>query len=179
MNKILFSVICFAAIINEVQFKSSSIYTTKAISEPKSLDCEKAIYLLIDRTGEIEFNNFGLKRNQKVYVISAKNLNISEDENISQVFFAEFEDDLILIFDKSNDESGSIIICRISFMKPMVKWKIELPSMNPSYGVIENQFLYQAGVGYISKINLNSGKFEWKHGEMRILKRRITLNFLL
>ncbi|MCJ7525881.1 MAG: hypothetical protein MUP71_11785 [Candidatus Aminicenantes bacterium] len=154
--------------MNGFQLKSSPIRTIKATHANFPLNYEQAKYNLIIRNEEIEFDCLGLKlKKDKSYRISARDLTISEDEYILQVFYANFEDDLILIFSRSNDENGNIVVCRIDFMKVLVKWKAELPSMNPSYGIIEGHYLYQAGVGFISKINLDSGAFEWKQGEIK------------
>jgi hypothetical protein len=167
MKRIFYLLACLTVLMSGFKLESTSNRTIKAIGENSSFNCDKRIYSFISRNEEIEFDCLGLKRKkEKSYRISARDLSVSKDEDISQVFYADFENDLILIFDKSNNESGSIEICRIDFMKPLVKWKTEMPSMNPSYGKIESQFLYQAGVGFISKINLKSGLFEWKHGEL-------------
>ena len=163
-----FLLACLSALLNGAQLKSSPIRTIKATHANFPLNYEQAKFNLISRNEEIEFDCLGLKRKKdKSYKISAKDLSISEDEHVLQVFYANFEDDLILVFFKSNDESGKIIVCRIDFLKALVKWKTELPSMNPSYGIVEGQCLYQAGVGFISKINLDSGLFEWRQGEIK------------
>jgi hypothetical protein len=156
------------ALLNGVQSKPSPIRTTKATHANFPLNYEQAKFNLISRNEEIEFDRLGLKRKKDTsYKISARDLSIAEDEHILQVLYADFEDDLILVFFKSNDESGNIIVSRIDFLKPLVKWKTELPSMNPSYGIIEGHYLYQAGIGFIAKINLESGTFAWKQGEIK------------
>lgn len=105
--------------------------------------------------------------NEDLSGISGKKLGISHDERISQIHYANFHGDLILIFDKSNDENGCISICRIEEAKPFVKWKIDLPSMTPSNGIIEDHFLYQAGIGFICKIDLCLGSTIWKKEQLK------------
>ena len=170
---------CFWVLMCGPQLKSSSTYTIKAKNKSNLLNCEKGKYFIAYRNKEIEFSCLGIKRSDdQFYRIKAGDLLISKDEGISQVFYSYFEDDLILVFDKSSIESGSIIICRINFAKSLVKWKTELPSMNPSCGIIEDRFLYQAGVGMISKINLNSGLFEWKHGGIKDPETGVYFEFI-
>lgn len=168
MKRMFFLLACLSALMNGLQSKSSPIRTIRATQANFRSNYEQAKYYLMSRNEEIEFDCSGLKRKKdRFYKISARDLSISEDEYILQVFYANFEDDLILVFFKSNDESGNIIVCRIDFLKPLVKWKTELPSMNPSNGIIEDQFLFQAGVGFISKINLDSGLCDWRQGEIK------------
>jgi hypothetical protein len=148
------------------QLESSSFGTKKAVRE-----FAEGKYIFFSGKEEIEFSNLGIKRKlDKSHSILPNELNVEKDERISMVFFADFENDIILIFDKSSDESGNILVCRINLMKSLIKWKLELPSMNPSYGVIENHFLYQAGVGLLAKINLISGKVEWRNNKLGKMK---------
>src|SRR4030065_47782 len=132
MKRIFLLLACLWVLMSGFQLKSSSIHTIKAIYEKDHLYCEKGKYFFFHRNEEIEFDYLGIKKKMdKSYEISTRDLSVSEDRKITQVFYSDFEDDFIIIFDKSNLESGSIIICRIDFAKLLVKWKAELPSMNP------------------------------------------------
>ena len=90
-------------------------------------------------------------------------LPLARNSRIDRVLYAEFEDDLLLVYEVSDGESGWGTVVRLARRSLTLKWRLNLPSFNISLGTIENARLYQAGLGFVAAIDLRRGKFVWKH----------------
>ena len=102
--------------------------------------------------------------------ISSKNrianfrFKLDTDEILSRVvYFSEYKNDLLLIseIEIGDGSRGSIVRFDGKTLKP--KWQQNISAFNIAKGVIENNSVYLAAIGFAAKINLDTGKYVWKH----------------
>jgi len=81
-------------------------------------------------------------------------------------YFGTFGDDVILVFEVHNFESGGIGVVRFDSRALEVRWRIHIPAFNLGEPGVEGRALYLSGVGFIGKLDLETGGFQWKHEDL-------------
>jgi outer membrane protein assembly factor BamB len=113
---------------------------------------------IISSRGSLYFEN-GRKEKGELY-----DYNLYGDY-ILKLFYCFYQDDLILIFNVSNGESGGGQIARIKGGNIKKIWHNDnLGHINK--GVAEDNNIYLAGNEFIAKINLDTGELIWKRREL-------------
>jgi hypothetical protein len=103
--------------------------------------------------GDVPASNFNLRLESNVYLDRA-------------IYHAEYEGDLLLICEVSDGDYGSGFITRLDGRTLRMKWKRIIPAFNVGQGLIEDQYAYVTGIGFIGKVNLESGAFLWQHNDL-------------
>lgn len=84
----------------------------------------------------------------------------------NKIYFAKYKtykDDWIFLYDLTDGESGGGSIVRLDGKTLKSKWNASVSGFNVGKGLIENQFAYFGANGFAAKIDLESGKYVWKH----------------
>lgn len=83
----------------------------------------------------------------------------------TKYYYAKYKDDWVILYDLTNGKSsgGSIIRLDGKTLKP--KWNANISGFNIAKGLLENQFAYLGAMGFAAKIDLNSGRYVWKHDD--------------
>ena len=84
----------------------------------------------------------------------------------SRLYYADYNGDLLLISDVGNIEYASGFIARLDLNTMRLKWKTSLPGFNVGTGIIDQRNVYVTAIGFIGKINLETGKYLWKHSNL-------------
>jgi hypothetical protein len=91
-------------------------------------------------------------------------LGLSRSDRLArELYYAEYERDLLLIGEVSDGESGSGFIVRLDGRNLKAKWKQVVSGFNIGPGLIDATYAYVTGIGFIGKINLKSGAYVWRH----------------
>ena len=93
-------------------------------------------------------------------------LRLRKGEYIEVLHYASYRRDLIIIAGVTDGESGGGTVYRLRGDSLLVKWILQVPAFNLSEGVIEDESLYLAGIGFVSRIDLEGGKYVWRHGNL-------------
>jgi len=89
---------------------------------------------------------------------------------VQALYVAEYRSDLLLVVSLSDGLNRNGLVIRIdSSLRP--KWRARFEGFNLSPGTIESRYLYQAGVGFMGKMDLDTGKFLWKYERLYWHKR--------
>jgi hypothetical protein len=88
------------------------------------------------------------------------------------VYFAEYENDLLLTCIVSDGLYGAGFITRLDGRTLAMKWKRSIPAFNVGRSLIEDDHAYVTAIGFVGKVNLKSGAFAWKHGDLYTSARR-------
>ena len=121
----------------------------------KALDAEFSL----SSTGQFE------RRGASGPVTATRIAGIQNDE-LARVFVAPVASDLLVFDELDGGESGGGCAFRIDPQRLAVKWHVKLRSFNLSAGAIEGKRLYQAGMGFVSAIDLGTGQFAWTHSDL-------------
>lgn len=92
-------------------------------------------------------------------------LYLNPDEIIDNVSFAKYGNDLLMLYGVSSGGYGAGRIVRFDDAMKR-KWTANIGSFNVGNGLIEGRFAYIGATGFAGKIDLESGKFLWKHGDL-------------
>lgn len=92
------------------------------------------------------------------------------DDFVGAVYIAEYDGDIILISDVEFGDGGAGKISRLGNDPFEVKWTLHVPAFNMSIGLLRSPYLYQAGIGFVSKVDLDKGHYLWKHDDLYRLR---------
>jgi hypothetical protein len=143
---------------------------TKVFSEAKGSGKNQAYYEFDKWKFSIGKNRYEINKNGKVKRISSRNVvtnfrfKLDKDETLARVvYFLEYKNDLILISEVDIFDGRGSFVIRLDGKTLIPKWQRNIPAFNIAKGVMENNSVYLAAVGFAAKINLETGKYIWKH----------------
>ena len=84
----------------------------------------------------------------------------------SQFYYAEYQDDILLVCGVSDGEAGAGLIARLHGRTLSMKWRQHIRAFNVGQGLIEDNFAYLTGIGFIGKVDLDSGAYVWKREDL-------------
>jgi hypothetical protein len=94
------------------------------------------------------------------------NLHLSKGDFIRALYYAEYQGDAVLLIEVSNGAYGAGFIVRIGGAIPDIKWKQAIPAINVGRGLLEGDFAYVTAMRFVAKVNLRSGSYAWRHGDL-------------
>jgi len=118
-----------------------------------------------DYTYELKQNGRG-KRSGKSAIL-ALDLRLDKDESLERlIYYASYRDDIVLICESSiGDGSGGFIV-RLDARTLKLKWKLTFPAFNIGQGLLFHNSAFVTGIGLVGRVDLESGKFLWKHVDL-------------
>lgn len=79
------------------------------------------------------------------------------------IYFSEYNNDLILLCETHLGDGGAGFVTRLDRNTLKPKWRVHIPGFNIANGTREDNAAYIAAIGFVGKINLENGKYIWKH----------------
>lgn len=114
----------------------------------------------------IDENGLG-KRTDSKGVTQNINLGLDNGEILEGLFYyAIYEGDLLLMFETYLNDGGAGFIARFNRSTLGLKWKRLIPAFNVGQGLINDKFAFVTAIGFVGKVNLESGVFAWKHDNL-------------
>lgn len=98
-------------------------------------------------------------------------LGLEEMDFIEGVQFFAHHDDVLLVLSITGGDGGFGRVMLLDGTSLLSKWSAHIPGFNLSQGLIEGEYLYQAAIGFVSKIDLSSGQFVWEHDGLYDVKQ--------
>ena len=106
----------------------------------------------------------GLRRGGGKSLSRPFSLQLDRSDYLTRAFYyAEYEKDLLLIYEVSDSEYGFGVIERLEGPTLKRKWKIVISGFNIGQGLIDDHYAYVTGIGFIGKVDLASGFYVWRH----------------
>ena len=93
-------------------------------------------------------------------------IELLEGEWIEALSFASYEGDVILFLSVTDGEYGSSQLVRLDGEALFAEWSNVLPAFNLSIAAIESEAIYVGAIGLVTRIDAESGRFEWLHGNL-------------
>src|SRR5688572_1875944 len=131
---------------------------------------------------QIEVSHFEFSRSNYKYTVSrygrgkresgdtaahSFDLRLDKHDYLARVIYhAEYQDDLLLIYEVTDGESGAGFITRLDGRTLKTKWKRMIPAFSVGQGLIEAKFAYVTAIGFVGKVDLDSGVFIWRHNNL-------------
>lgn len=79
------------------------------------------------------------------------------------VYYADYERDLLLIYEVSDSDYGYGYIERLDGLTLKRKWRRAISGFNVGQGLIEDHHAYVTAIGFIGKVDLVTGFYVWRH----------------
>src|SRR3989304_6867690 len=169
MNKIIFllyvNIILIALPACDLKANDKSPNVVKAVIEGSITEPEAFLFSHSGKTCRLLSNGEGSCKsldNKSVLF----NLGINESDRISTVFSFLYSNDIYLIYEAHDHESGYVKIVRLDGQFLQSKWLTHIPGFNVGEGLVRDGFLYISAFGFIGKIDLKTGNYIWKHSEL-------------
>jgi hypothetical protein len=87
-------------------------------------------------------------------------------DRLERLYSTEYEQDLLIIGGITDGESGAGFLARLDTKRMKLKWKRAIPAFSVGPGLIHERHGYVTAIGFIGKINLDSGAYAWKHNNL-------------
>lgn len=92
---------------------------------------------------------------------------LEQHEELTRVvYFAPYMRDLLLMFETQLGDGGSGRVVRVNLRTLKPKWNTSIPAFNVPRGLIEDRTAYVAGLGFVGKLDLETGGYIWRHDNM-------------
>ena len=107
----------------------------------------------------------------KITTISNKNnkkdtFQLNTENLIEEAHFLNYKNDLIIYYtDTDYETSASFIECYDSETYKL-KWKNNIYGFNLTDPIVVDNVTYCASIGFVGKLNLDNGKYLWKHEDL-------------
>ena len=151
--------------------------------EPPQLSPQQKAFTSVDRTGEdkwrsffmfsaaghdftIRGDGFGQSTPGRARPTSFR-LTIGRDGQLERVYFLEYDSDLFLIYEASDQKYGWGYIERFDPRTMKRKWITPVGAFNIGPGLVEGDSLYLAAANLVARIDVATGKYIWQHDEIQ------------
>ncbi len=85
---------------------------------------------------------------------------------LAQLYFAQRDRDIFLFFTDVDDNGASSFVKRVNIDTGQEKWSTETEGFSFSKPLIRGQFAYIGTIGFIGKLKLTNGHFDWKYSSL-------------
>ena len=90
-------------------------------------------------------------------------LPVERDRWIERLWYLPVERDVVLICEDSDGEGGGGIVVRLAGQRLQRQWVTKLPGFNIGEGLLDGEHLYLTAIGFVGKLDINTGRFAWAH----------------
>ncbi len=95
-----------------------------------------------------------------------KIFSLENEYPIAQLFFAQRDRDMIVFFTDVDVNGASSFVKRINVDTGQVIWSTETEGFSFSKPLLRGQFAYVGTIGFIGKMKLKNGHFDWKYSNL-------------
>jgi hypothetical protein len=88
-------------------------------------------------------------------------LSLGQAGRIVRFYSAEYENDLLFVYEVANENYGWGFIERFNKRTLTAKWRQSLRAVNLGPAIVEQNFAYLSGYYLLAKIDLSSGSYIW------------------
>jgi hypothetical protein len=111
---------------------------------------------------KIKANGLGVKESGNLKPTKF-NLKIANGDFIESLSFLDFENNILILASITDNEGSGGSVYSLSKTNSQVKWVANIPGFNIGDVTIEDNYAYITAIGVVSKLDLRSGKYMWKH----------------
>jgi hypothetical protein len=94
------------------------------------------------------------------------NLKIASSDFIETLSYLDFQDNMLILASITDNEGSYGAVYSLSKNNSQVKWVANIPGFNIGDVTLEDRYAYITAIGFVSKLDLKSGKYIWKHTGM-------------
>jgi hypothetical protein len=162
----LLTMICGAVEKDVMAFEAKSIKVFTQVTRSSGVFLPDFEFSASEEKYEISSDGRGRRIEGKA-LIRPFNLQIDRGFSLGRIiYFTEYKNDILLLCEGPDGYAGRGFIARLDGLTLKIKWKARIPGFHVGQGVIEGNCAYLTAVGYIEKIDLETGACVWKHDSL-------------
>lgn len=165
-DRITKAIILVLLLTGSAHSQQSSFPFSPATSVPDKDDPEHFEISTANYSYSIASSGIGVRKGSGEPKARSFRLRLDRGDHLRVIYHAEYQGDLLLICEATNDLSGVGLIFRLDGGTLRTKWKRTIPAFNVGQGLIDDKYAYVTGIGFIGKVNLNSGVYVWRHRDL-------------
>lgn len=101
--------------------------------------------------------------------VRAHNFTLKADQgHLEQVYYCELENDLVLLYEVSDQANGWGYVVRLSQTTFKPKWLAGISALNLGPALVDGEYLYLTASSLIAKLDLQSGAYVWQQPELQV-----------
>src|SRR6185295_2930400 len=85
---------------------------------------------------------------------------------IEKLYVAEVQNDLVLIGEVGNEESGAGFVTRLARSGFSRRWLTSMPGFNVGNALLRERYAYVSAIGFVGKLDLNTGRYAWQKKDL-------------
>lgn len=150
-------------------FQEAAPINGKATSAPEAFEFEVNGF-----TYHIKQNGNGWRKKRER--VRGFNLRL-EQGGLERVYFNDYGGRLLLVCEVGDSESGVGFVTLLEQPSMRARWKQSFDSLNVGEPLREGRHLYVTGVGFVGKLDLDTGEFDWIHEDLYDKREGAPKNF--
>lgn len=126
---------------------------------------------------EFEMNGFayhvkanGNGRRTKGKRVRGFNLRLDSGEAVTNLFYSEFEGDLLLLLHTTVADHGLGFVTRLEQPSMRGLWRQRIPARDLGHPLRDGRDLYVTGEGFVGKLDLRTGAYVWHHDDLEVAR---------
>lgn len=164
MNK---RIIQFGFVLLSLLASSGSAQIGTRFTEVKSQTEDPLRFEFISNGNKFKISENGHGRSVSGSRAAEFSLLLEKDEILQgSVYFAEFQNDILLIAESYLNDGGAGFLARMDGQTLKVKWKRHIPAFNIGPGLLHGNYAYVTAIGFVGKIDLRNGSYAWSHDDL-------------
>jgi len=93
-------------------------------------------------------------------------LSLDYGDSVEHVFYAPHGAGIVLLYELSSGGDGAASIMKLDGQSLRAGWKQWIPAFNLGPALVEGNYTYVTGIGFIGKVNLILGTYVWRHDDL-------------
>jgi hypothetical protein len=89
-----------------------------------------------------------------------------EHGGLERIYFNEYDGALLLVCEVGDGGYGGGFVTLLGQPSMRARWKQSTPAFNVGEPLREGRHLYMTGIGFVGRLNLDTGEFDWKHDDL-------------
>jgi hypothetical protein len=85
---------------------------------------------------------------------------------IAEMWYGKRSGDLLLAYELSDGEFGTASFVRLDGRTLEPRWTAEVPGGNIGPPLVEGAHVYVTAIGFIGRLNLQTGQYAWRHSDL-------------
>lgn len=162
--RIFFILILVLVAAGSTEAQGIRTFSAAEVAKGGALHPERWRFQTKDGTYEISHLGRGTRRAKQGSAGGFK-IELDRYENITRVYFADLDNDILILCESELGDGASGFIMRLDGETLKPEWRGHIPGFNVTAGLIEGKYAYLGAIGFAAKINLSTGKYIWEHSD--------------
>jgi len=85
---------------------------------------------------------------------------------IERLAFSRIDGDPVFVVQETDNEGAKGFVVRLDSATLTQRWMASIPGFNVGFALRDGQYLYVTCIGFVGKLDMNTGKYAWRHDDL-------------